>query len=583
MTGLRRALIGIAVAGIVLGAVAAIMILGSEHMDFRGGFASIGLALGWSFIGTGLFAWYRRPDNGSGALMVSVGFSWFVSGLFASDISAVFAVGFVLNNLFYAALIHLLLAFPQGQLVERAHRRLVAAGYVIAVVPQAVAALFVETPFEDCERCPENPLLITDSPAVVELSFMVQALTAIPLFILVGRVIVQRRRRAQGAERAALAPVVWAGLLTLAAAGFQLAALVAGSEGAAMVFFMATLLAIAAVPYGFLVGLLRGRMSRAAAVSDLVERLGGRVEDDSEIRDALAEALDDPDLALVYWLPDGERWVDCCGRPAADPYQMPAVATTTVRHNGEQVAALVHDPRLTEEPGLLETAGAAAGLALQNQQLEAAVRARVDELEASRARIVEASDTARRRLERDLHDGAQQRLVALALDLRLARARVESDPTAAAELLDASIRALAEATDELRELARGIHPPLLTERGLGPALDALASRAPLPVEFGEMTSERLPGPVESAAYFVVAEALTNVAKYSEATHAEVSVARDNGSLVVEVRDDGVGGANPDAGTGLRGLADRVGALDGKLEVQSPQGHGTIVRAEVPCE
>jgi signal transduction histidine kinase len=365
-------------------------------------------------------------------------------------------------------------------------------------------------------------------------------------------------------------------------ATFQLAAGIALQEGMAQIFFFAVLLTMAAVPYGFLVGLLRSRISRAAAVSGLVERLGGSLADDREIRDALAAALGDPELALTYWLPDGERWIDCCGESVPDPTRMDDVATTLVRHEGAPVAALVHDPRLKEQPELLETVSAAAGLALENHRLEAALRARVEELRTSRARIVEASYAARRQLERDLHDGAQQRLVALALDLRLARSKLDKDPTAAGQLLDASIAELSQATEELRELARGIHPALLTDRGLGAALDALAARAPLPVELGKVPDERLPEAVEAAAYFVVAEALTNVAKYAAATHAEVSVERSNGALLVEVRDDGVGGADPAAGSGLRGLADRLAALDGRLQVESPGGRGTLVRAEVPC-
>ena len=274
--------------------------------------------------------------------------------------------------------------------------------------------------------------------------------------------------------------------------------------------------------------------------------------------------------------------MDCCGVPVADPTKETERATTMVRHEGATVAALVHDPRLKEQPDLLETVSAAAGLAVENQRLDAALRARVEELRRSRARIVEAGYAARRRLERDLHDGAQQRLVALALDLRLARSKLEKDPAAVAELLDASIAELSQATEELRELARGIHPALLTDRGLGAALDALATRAPLPVELADVPAERLPEPVETAAYFVVAEALTNVAKYADATHATVSVERANGTLRVEVTDDGVGGADPAAGTGLRGLEDRLAALDGRLVVSSPAGSGTIVRAEVPC-
>jgi signal transduction histidine kinase len=195
---------------------------------------------------------------------------------------------------------------------------------------------------------------------------------------------------------------------------------------------------------------------------------------------------------------------------------------------------------------------------------------------------VETADAERRRLERDLHDGAQQRLVSLALGLRLARSKLGPESDQAGALLDEAIEELSDATEELRELARGIHPAVLSDRGLDAALVALAGRARLPVELNETPGERLPPPVESAAYFVVAEALTNVARYAQASRADVRVARANGRLVVEVSDDGVGGADPGRGSGLRGLADRVSALDGQLQVDSPSGRGTVVRADIPC-
>jgi signal transduction histidine kinase len=583
MSGLRRALVGIAVAAVAAGAITALVVAHSDHTDARGALVAVSLVLSWSFIGTGLFAWDRRPENGTGALMVMVGFAWFFQPLAAANAALPFAVAFVFLNMFYAALIHLLLAFPTGRLAGRRDRRLAAAGYFVAVALQVPPLLFFETPDDEfCRDCPENLILVADSEVTSQVLTVFQALPAIAIFAVVGMIVIRRWRAARGAERAALTPVVWAGVGMLVMATFQLVAGIALEHGLAQMFFFAVLLAMAAVPYGFLVGLLRSRMSRAAAVSGLVERLGGSVESDREIRDALAAALGDPDLALTYWLPDGERWVDARGHAVPDPTKLGDVATTMVRHEGAPVAALVHHPRLKEHPELLETVGAAAGLALVNQRLDAALRARVEELQTSRARIVEAGYAARRQLERDLHDGAQQRLVALSLDLRLARGRVESDPAAAAELLDSSIAELAHATDELRELARGIHPAVLTDRGLGPALEALATRAPLPVELGDVPADRLPEPVEAAAYFVVAEALTNVAKYANATHAEVTVARSNGRLLVEIRDDGVGGADPSAGSGLRGLADRVAALDGALDVSSPAGSGTVVHAEVPC-
>jgi PAS domain S-box-containing protein len=201
-------------------------------------------------------------------------------------------------------------------------------------------------------------------------------------------------------------------------------------------------------------------------------------------------------------------------------------------------------------------------------------------IRASRARIVQAGDDARRQLERNLHDGAQQRLVALSVALRLAESKLTQDPDGAAALLDGAREELAQALEELRELARGIHPAVLTDRGLGPALEALVGRAPIPVELSAPT-EPLPAVVEAAAYYVVAEALTNVAKYGQAASAKVSVAAVNGMLTVTVADDGVGGAHPERGSGLRGLADRVEALEGNLAVESPQGVGTTVSAEIP--
>ena len=216
--------------------------------------------------------------------------------------------------------------------------------------------------------------------------------------------------------------------------------------------------------------------------------------------------------------------------------------------------------------------------ALREHEVE---QARTEELRASRTRIVEAADAARRKIERDLHDGAQQRLVALALEVRMARSRVEKDPSSAGPFLDRFGKELAGASDELRELARGIHPALLTDRGLAPAIETLAARAPLPVELLELPDGRLPPVTEATAYFTVAEALTNVAKYAQATHATVRLASEDGAMVVEVEDDGVGGARTGAGTGLSGLADRVGACDGSLTVTSPPGEGTLVRAVLP--
>src|SRR4051794_28059197 len=221
----------------------------------------------------------------------------------------------------------------------------------------------------------------------------------------------------------------------------------------------------------------------------------------------------------------------------------------------------------------------AAEEAQRHREIEAA---RTAELQASRARIVEAADAARRRIERDLHDGAQQRLVSLVLEATLARTRFEADPRSAGPFLERLGAELTKASAELRELARGIHPAVLTDRGLAPAIAVLAARAPFPVEVLEVPGERLEPATETTAYFTVAEALTNVAKYAQATHATVRLALDDGTLAVEVRDDGVGGAQPDAGSGLTGLGDRIGAVAGELHVVSPPAEGTLVRAVLPA-
>ncbi|HEV2812393.1 MAG TPA: sensor histidine kinase, partial [Solirubrobacteraceae bacterium] len=273
------------------------------------------------------------------------------------------------------------------------------------------------------------------------------------------------------------------------------------------------------------------------------------------------------------------EYVDVEGRTL----ELPERGVTGVEREGVRVGALVHDPGLAEDaPDLVRAVASAAALALENERLDAELRARVEELQRSRALLVDAALSERRRLERDLHDGAQQRRVALSLQLGMIEAQLQKRPEAARELLAGARDEARAALEDLRELARGIHPAVLTDRGLKPALESLADRAPLPVEVGPVPEERLPGAVEAAAYFVVAESLTNVAKYAEATHAEVSVGRENGFALIEVRDDGVGGADPSSGTGLRGLAERLAALAGRLEVESAPGHGTVVRARVPC-
>jgi signal transduction histidine kinase len=255
-------------------------------------------------------------------------------------------------------------------------------------------------------------------------------------------------------------------------------------------------------------------------------------------------------------------------------------SVATVESDGTELVALVYDASLDDDPELVEAVRAAAGMALENERLHAEAHSRLAEVQASRERIVAASDAERRRLERNLHDGAQQRLVALSLQLRLLEGRVGDDPSARALVSTASSE-LAESLAELRELARGIHPAVLNH-GLAAALDSLAARSPVPTTVTYEANGPLPEPVELAAYFVASEALANVAKYAQATAASVRVSHTPTDAVIEIADDGVGGADESRGSGLRGLADRVEALDGRLTVVSPAGAGTTVVAELPC-
>jgi signal transduction histidine kinase len=333
------------------------------------------------------------------------------------------------------------------------------------------------------------------------------------------------------------------------------------------------------VPVALAAGLLWGRTARSA-VADLVVELERTPP--GSVRDALARTLGDPSLEVALWLPERGSYVDGTGQPVELPGPRSGRAVTVLGPAEAPVAALVHDPALLERRALLEAAGAAARLALENERLQAELRAQLVELHASRARIVQAGDDERRRLERNLHDGAQQRLLGLGLALQLARDTLGPAANGTAELLAEAEDELRVALDELRELARGIHPAILTDQGLAAAVRSLAERSTVPVTILGLPEERLEEPVEAAAYFLVSEALANVAKYSRASSVRVSIARGGGVTVVDIVDDGVGGADPTEGSGLRGLLDRIHALEGELSVDSPPGRGTRIHAEIPC-
>jgi signal transduction histidine kinase len=569
-----RRTLAIVAAALLCGVGDVLLVLSSEHFPDPGVWAVFGPVVGWSFVGTGLFAWRRRPKSRSGLLMVLVGFAWFLGPLYAADSPLVFTLGIVASGLWGPIFGHLLLSFPTGRLPTRARRRVVAASYVL--VPLApVPALLVsnaDSVITDCRGgCPRNVLLIDQDASLGDAALVFGSAISLGLCVVAVGMLVRQWRAAAAPERRSLVPVFASGGLLLA-----LVAAYAASQLDALLWM--AFAAFAATPFAFLAGLARADLSGSRGVRTLMAELADAPER-ADLRDALARALGDPALELAFWMPELNRYVDAAGSTADLPGADDTRRTVTeIDHHGRHVAAIVHDR--AQDAATVLAAGAATALTLENQRLDAELRARLVELRASRVRLVEAADGERRRIERDLHDGAQSRLVALALNLRLARMSV-TDGSDTAALLDGSIDELGQSLKELRDLARGIHPVVLSDRGLEPAVRALAARAPVPVEIVGRAG-RLPAAVETAAYFVVSEALTNVSKYARAEHATVRVERVNGQLLVEVSDDGVGGASVSDGSGLRGLSDRVAALSGTLEVTSPPGRGTRLRAYLPC-
>jgi signal transduction histidine kinase len=557
----------------VAGGTAA-LILASDVTDSPRLTAALTLLVGLSWSVIGLVERLRRPANRLGSLMLLFGFVWFAGRWIYVDPPLLYTIGLFLGAVFFAVLGHVLLAFPGGRLEGWLPRFLVTVGYVDTVVVIGAANLF----YAGGGGEPRNLALVHASPELADALRNTARVVGIALFAVSLIVLAQRWRHATPRWRHAFALVFWAGF---AAAVSSAISILSRAPYRPLGWADAVPYAIvAAVPLALTVDLLRGTLGRGA-VAELVVHLGD-TRAPGQLRDALARALHDPTLSLAYWLPDQRRYVDVEGRAVELPTDDADTVTTIVERDGSPVAALVHDATLREDPELVQAVGAAAGLALENERLQADLRARLTELRASRARMVEATDAERRRLERNLHDGTQQRLVSISMALALAESKLAAEPDHARGILEEARASLGSALQELRELSQGIHPGVLTERGLQPALRELVYLAPMPIELDVPGDERLPEPVEAAAYYVVAEALANAAKYAAASAVSVSVSRRNGVAVVEVADDGSGGADPTGGSGLRGLSDRVEALGGTLVVDSPSGHGTRLRAEIPC-
>jgi signal transduction histidine kinase len=540
------------------------------------------VAIGWTYIAVGLYGWYRRPANVLGPLLVAAGAAWLARQLRYADSAALFTVFFLFGDVCYALVGHAVLAYPTGRVRGRLDRGIMFAGYATVLVLPLLALLLYDgrSHLQQMQPIPHDNLIgIAESPGTVEFLQKTQVILFFGVLATLLLVVIARRLiTATPRARRMLAPLLVAAVAIALRAVFECVFEFVDRPFAYDYLFWWQVAAVIALPLALVAGMLRARLARVA-VGDLVVEL--QHTPTARLRDALARALDDRSLELALALPEG-GYVDGDGRPFHVPEHDPRRAVTEIEHDGELIAALVHDPSLLEEPKLLQATGAAARFAIENARLQAELRAQLALVAESRARIVAAGDEQRRRIERDLHDGAQQRLVAIALQLRSAQRRMGQDLDPAVEqLLTATVDDLQVAVEELRELAHGIHPTILAEGGLAAALDSLASRSGLPVTV-DATPERFAADVEADAYFVACEALANVAKHAQASKASVRASCVNGTLVVEVADDGAGGAKLDGGSGLRGLADRVEARGGRLRVESPADGGTRIVGEIPC-
>jgi signal transduction histidine kinase len=570
----------IALCAVVAGVGAVLLVLASDRERSPVGVsAAVALVVGWAYIGSGLIARRQRPQNRLGVVMVFIGFAWFATFLADAGSSLVFTVGKALESVYLLGFVYLVLSFPTGRLRGTFERALITSGVVLVAVVELAWLLFADSRSQICSRCPENAFEVTRNDSVATGLLQGQRTVGVVLSILTVALLVHRWRRASAPERRVGAPVLWAGSAMFAALAFSVANDIFDhplGEGPAWT----RELMFASIPIAVLAVLLQRRLARGA-VAGLVVELGEGATSIS-LREALARALRDPSLELAYWVPASGRYVDADGAPLELPQAGRDRAATVVEREGEPVAALIHDPAVAENDELVQSVCAAAALTLENARLQAELRARLAELQASRARLVSATEFERRRIERDLHDGTQQRLVSIAMALGLAESKLAADRPAVEPVLREAREALTVALAELRELTQGIRPAILVERGLAAALDDLARRAALPVQLDVVVSGRLPEQVESAAYFVASEALANAAKHSHASNVRLSASKEDGVLMLEVADDGIGGAAAGGGSGLRGLADRVEALGGRLTVSSPPGRGTTLRAEIPC-
>jgi len=577
-------------AGVALTIVAAAITAGSVGGE---GAALAGLARASMVavpIGAGMYAWHRRPADPFGRLLVAAGFGWFLTTLSESSDELLYSIGRVSAWVVEVGLIWLILAFPSGRLRTRVDRMFVLAALALVAVLYLPTALIANTypvpnPYTSCEGgCPANTFSVLDSePAFLDSTLVPlrDALTAL-LYLGVTVRLARRLRSASRLMRLTLAPVlaVAVGRVFVFAVAFVVRRVAPGSQ-LVYVLTWAIALAVPAIAGAFLLGLFQRRLHEAGAL----ERLGAQARDGlSQLDGSLSDAVGDPTLRVVYPTngPPG-GWLDAEGRPVEPPRSRSGECLTEVRERGRLVAGVIHDDALRDEIDFVQAVASYALISLENRRLAERVEFSLDEVRDSRARILASGDRERRRIERDLHDGAQQRLVALGIQLELAEELIKRDPPRGIDKLHILGGEVGKTLEEIQALARGVYPALLADRGLTEALRAAALRLPMAATVDPDGLERYPPDVESAAYFCCLEAMQNASKHA-GEGAVITIALwDSDELVFEVRDDGVGFDRSVVapGAGLTNMQDRLAALGGEVEVRSAPGAGTVVSGRIP--
>jgi signal transduction histidine kinase len=563
------------VVGLALGVASLAIARGSPDGSLAGASDAAVLALlgaGWALVTCGVVAWVRRPSSRFGKLLVAAGGAWFLGEFNNAGVGSpvLFTIGLLTYAVSPALLAHAALAYPSGRLAHRAE----SAGLLISytgtlLVLGLLPALVSDPAAQGCSQCPRNLLHLTSTPELAASLDRVGVVLGLVWAPALAALMLLRLVRSSPAVRLLASPVLLAAVvcLTLVSIGYahSLDRGFLSNDSVDQWLWFGQAAAVGAVALGVVLAWARGWRARTAVARLVIELSDAPAP--GGLRDALSRALDDSALALAYPIGRG-RHVDEGGNHVELPSADGRAVTPLVRA-GQTVAVLVHRVELLDDPELLEDVSAAAGLALDHERLRAETRAQLEQLRTSRARTVEAGDAERRRLERDLHDGAQQRLVVLSFALRLLRAELDGDRVERVDAAEAELRA---ALAELRELARGIYPAVLVDEGLATAIEALAEAGPVPIAIDSLPDERFVPAVEAAAYFLVAE----IVKSGATSGVLVSARRSDSRLLVDI--DSAGRLDD----GLVELEDRIGALDGALVVDRAHGDHTMIHAEVPC-